>query len=316
MRTYIVRNKILLEPKLLINFCIFSGKLFVHFVRAFPHKAEHAVAYVFGRNFKLAGNVMFAQFAEKCSVFVHHQVIKPDAASDKNFLYSWPRAAFAQKLNVLAVVNFHVRARVCPHAVSVRASSALRLKLACVVAEVCSRSANVVDISLELRVVRHLFCFAEQAFVASRLYAPSLMECDCAEAARAKTSAAACERELNFLKSRNSSLAVLCFCVIAWMPAARKRQLVQRVKFLSRKRKRCFFLNNKARVCRFYEHVSVDCVSVLFLRKIRARKKYFAFISVFADIRKRGKHKRNIIRHACTGDRRGMKPRVRCAGVR
>ena len=94
--------------------------------------------------------MMHAKLFKKGLVFVEHEVIKADAASDENFLYTRDASQPAENADVFAVVNLYVGAGFCAKTFSVCTGALCLLLFTCVVSEVCSWTADVVDVALKI----------------------------------------------------------------------------------------------------------------------------------------------------------------------
>ena len=120
-----------------------------------------------GRNFKLSRNVVADQFSEKAVIFVVHQIVKTDSGADKYLFDFWYLLDLFDQLDILFVICFKIFARCGRKAFSVRANTAFKLFIAGWIAEISCRTANVVDITLEIRHLRDDLSLADYAFNAS-----------------------------------------------------------------------------------------------------------------------------------------------------
>ena len=179
------------------------------------------------------------------------------------------------------MVNPDIWTRIYTHAVTVRTGTCFCLFLAGIVAEVCRRTTDIVDISLELLVFRHALCFFYEAFVAAGLDSSSLMKCNCTEGTCTKATSTACKAELDFRESRNSSLVVFRRLIIHRVPATGKRKFINFVEFFSRQRKACRHLDHKTSVGRLNKNFAIDGIGIHFLGVIASGKKFTAFFRIF-----------------------------------
>ena len=98
-------------------------------------------------------------------------------------------------------------------------------------AEVRRRAADVVDVALEVGVVRHLLGFCDKRGAAAHLHDSPLVERERAEGALAEAPAVARERELHFLDSGNPARSI-----VVGVRGADERQAIDRIELGSRKR--------------------------------------------------------------------------------
>ena len=89
------------------------------------------------------------------------------------------------------------------------AHAVLLLLLAGRVPEIRGRASDIVDISLETRILRELHGFLVNGILAAGLHFSSLVQGDGTEVAESETAAVVCYRELHLLDSRNSSLLLI-----------------------------------------------------------------------------------------------------------
>ena len=98
-------------------------------------------------------------------------------------------------------------------------------------AEVRRRAADVVDVALEVGVVRHLLGLRDKRGVAAHLHDAPLVERERTESALAEAPAVARERELHFLDSGNPARRI-----VVGMRGADERQAIDRIELGGRKR--------------------------------------------------------------------------------
>ena len=98
-------------------------------------------------------------------------------------------------------------------------------------AEVRRRAADVVDVALEVGVVRHLLGLRDKRGVAAHLHDAPLVERERTESALAEAPAVARERELHFLDSGNPARSI-----VVEVRGADERQAIDRIELGSRKR--------------------------------------------------------------------------------
>ena len=184
-------------------------KALVDVVRGLAHHTQHVVAHVLGRQTQLAGGVVLGQLADEGVVLVVQRVVKPDAAADEDLLDAGNRTKLAQQPHVALVGHAKVGAGLGREAATVDAGAGLCLLGAGRLHEVCRGAANVVDVALEIGVVRHGGGLGNQGLVASRLDDAPLVEVERAERALAQAAAVADERELHLGDGRDAACGVV-----------------------------------------------------------------------------------------------------------
>lgn len=75
------------HPHLLVQLLIFCGKALIDRVLGLTHELQYRVADVLRRNLQLTGDMIFHQLPEEAVVLVGQQIVKPNAASDKNLFH-------------------------------------------------------------------------------------------------------------------------------------------------------------------------------------------------------------------------------------
>ena len=114
---------------------------------------------------------------KRCLIFIRHQIIKPDTGTDKYLLHlrKLPAVYATAPCNpddLHSDSDTVVGNRHC-----LFWTDTLRhLLVTCRVAKIGGRSANIMDVALEIRVLRHQFrLLSQDRFMASRLHDPPLM---------------------------------------------------------------------------------------------------------------------------------------------
>ena len=207
-------------------------KALVDVVRGLAHHTQHVVAHVLGRQAQLARGVVFGQLADEGVVLVVQRVVKADAAADEDLLDAGNRAELAQQPHVALVGYAQVGAGLGRKAATVHAGAGLCLLGAGGLHEVCRGAANVVDVALEVGVVRHGRGLGNQGLVASRLDDAPLVEVERAERALAQAAAVAGKRELHLGDGRDAAGGV-----VHGVRGAGVGKLVDRVELRRGKRK-------------------------------------------------------------------------------
>ena len=162
MRRHKVWNKILLLSETLIHFAELADKFLIHLVLRLAHQGEHLVRNMLRRDFKLAAHMMFAQLPEEFILPVRKQIVKPDAGADEDLFHSRDVPEFLQQGHIIAVVRIQILAGGREQALSVPADAVFHLFFTGRMAEVCRRSAHIMDIALEILFFCNCLCLFQQ----------------------------------------------------------------------------------------------------------------------------------------------------------
>ena len=204
-----IGHQVLLLAQLLVDLPVFAHKAVIHAAVRLAHQLQHRVGDVLGRHLQLAGHMVFHQLTEEGFVLVAEQIVKADAAADKDLFHSGQGAELAQQGQIVAVIHLKIAAGIGEQALPVLARAVGQLLAAGGLAEVGRWAAHVVDITLEIRVGGHHPRLFQQRFVAARLDNPSLMKGQRAEAARAVAPAAGGQRKLDLLDGGHAAQRVI-----------------------------------------------------------------------------------------------------------
>ena len=219
-----IGNQILLHAVLPVEGKVFLHKLIVDRILGLAHPGQNGIGNVFRGNLQLSGNVVLHQLLQEGILFVCQQVVKADAAADKDLLYSGELAQLPQQGNIVAVVGVHVLAGRGVQALPPAAGTLCQLLFTGGMAEIGGGAAYIVDIALEVLVVGHALCFPENGFVASGLDDPPLMEGQGAEGAGTEAAPVGNQAEFHLVDGRNA--AVLG---VAGVPGTHIGQLVNSI---------------------------------------------------------------------------------------
>ena len=231
VRGHEIRHDELLHVLLLVDLLILLKELEVDRMTRLSHLLQHMVGDVLRRDLELAGDVIAHQLVEKCLGLVGQQIVEADAAADKDLFDARKLPELSQQRHIVAVVGDHVFARLREQALPVRAGPLRQLLFARGLAEICRRTAHVVDVALEVLLVRHGLGLRQKGFVTARLDDAPLMERQRAEAARAEAAAVGRETEAHLGDCRHAAAFFIRRMI---RPAI--RQVVDPVHLLLRKR--------------------------------------------------------------------------------
>ena len=161
---------------------------------------------MFRCHLQLPAHMMLAQFPQKCTILIIHQIIKPDTRTDKYFFHTRKHPQLFQQGNVILMVYFQILTWFWEQALFRRTGSLRHLLFACRCTEIRRRSPDIMDIPFKVRFLNDLFCLINDRLVASRLNNSALMKRQRTETASAKTSAVADQGKLNLPDRRNPSV--------------------------------------------------------------------------------------------------------------
>ena len=226
-----VGHDVLLHALLLVDPFVFLHKLLVYGVRGLAHHAQHLIGHVLRRDLQLAGDVIAHQLLEKRVARVGQQIVEPDAAADEDLLDARQLAELPQQGQVIRMVGDQVFTGGREQALPCRARAALQLLFAGGLAEIRRRAADVMDVALEARRMRHALGFPEDRLLRAGLDDPPLMERQRAEAACAVAAPAGGQAEFDLRDGRNAAKLF-----VRWVERAAVRKIVDMIHFLLRKR--------------------------------------------------------------------------------
>ena len=206
---------------------VFIEKPFVYRDRRLAHIAEHRIDAVLRRHLELAGDVVLHKLREERAVLVAEDIVKPHAGAHKHLLDARNGAQLPQQREIIAVVGNEIFARRRRKAVLQRTHAVFALLFAAGAAEIRRRAADIGDIALPERMVRHLLHLADDGFVAAGCDHPPLVERERAEVAPAEAPAVVDDAKAHLLNGRNAAEGI-----VHRVGLARVRQRRDRVQLL------------------------------------------------------------------------------------
>ena len=150
----------------------------------FTHFIQDGIGGVFRRDLQLPGDMVRHEFPE---IFVSQRHVIPDAGGDKHFLHTRQRAHPAQHINNRSVIHRQLGTDGGKDAALLRTGAVLEFVVALEAVHVGRRSAEIVDVALELRMLGELFCLAHNGRRAARADGAPFVDADRAEVAFAVT---------------------------------------------------------------------------------------------------------------------------------
>ena len=261
-----VGNEILLAPVLFVHGAVLVPEFFKHVEVRLSHVVEHARHAVLGRDLELAGDVVFDELGQKGTSLVLEQIVIPDARADEDLLHAGDRAKTTQQLDIFRVVGIEIFAGVGGEAVFVAAHAALQLILARRMAEVGARTADVVDVALELRVVGEALDLAHAGFDRARGDHAPLMERQRAEVASAEAPAVVRDGKAHLLDGGDAAESV-----VHRVHLAHVGELSDLVELFARKRHRGRIDDERVTPVRLPERFAANGVVLLVFELCRER---------------------------------------------
>ena len=225
------------------------------------HIVQHPVRDVLGRDLELAGDVVQDQLLQKGGIGVGQQIVKTDAAADKDLFDARQGAELLQQGDIVPMLRDQIFARAGEQALPRRTGAGSRLFVAGGAAEICRRPADVVDVALEIGRFRHFPRFAQNGFVAAHLHDAALMEGQRAERAAAEAATVGNQTEAHLADGRHAR-------PVGRMRQVPVRKIVDLVHFLRGKRLLRGILNDKfPRAVGLYEPLGAEGIGVLVLEE-------------------------------------------------
>ena len=182
---------------------------------------------MFRRDFELTADMITDKLLEKFIVFIVNEVVEANTRTDKDLFDLGERTDTSEQMQILAVVDHEVFAGLGRKAFSALAHTAFFLSLAGGMTEVCGRTADVVDVTLEIGHMREHFRFAHDGIFTSGGDHSALMVRDRAEITSAVATANVVDGEFDFLDGRNTAERFIERMIISFVG-----KLVDRVKLV------------------------------------------------------------------------------------
>ena len=158
---------------------------------------------MFRRDFQLSGNVILHQFPKKSVIFIIHQIIVADSRTNKHFFYARQHPQFTQNAQIILMRYLQVSAWLGMQAFLCGTGSPAQLIFAGRVIKIRSRTADIMNIAFEIRILRNFDRFFYNRLFASRRDYPALMIGQRTEGAAAETAAVGNDRKADFINRRN-----------------------------------------------------------------------------------------------------------------
>ena len=125
------------------------------------------IGAMLGRNLELSRNVMCHELTEEGSILIISEIVKADARADEHALNARDLLDLAQHIGILSVIDLKIFAGLRREALTVGANAMRHLMLAGRSSEIGGRTANVMDIALEIRKLTDDLRFLQNALDAS-----------------------------------------------------------------------------------------------------------------------------------------------------
>lgn len=136
-------------------------KGFISLDMRFAHFVKNDCRTVLRSNFKLTAYMVLDKFTHEFIVFIFHKIIVAYSGANEHFFYSLDLSYFAKHSQIFGMIGFEGRAGSWCEAFLSHAKSAAKLLFARGVTKISCRSADIVDISLEIGHFCYTFRFFE-----------------------------------------------------------------------------------------------------------------------------------------------------------
>ena len=101
--------------------------------------------------------MVLTHFAEEGIVRICHNIVKAYAGAYENLFYTIQTSELSQQRKIVAVIHLKILTRLRKQALPVSTDTLCKLFVACRAAEICSRSADIMNITLEVGVFYYYF---------------------------------------------------------------------------------------------------------------------------------------------------------------
>ena len=110
---------------------------------------------------ELTADVVFHQLTEESVVGIPQHIIISYSRSDKHFFHLWQASDCSENIKILAVVGMQSLARSRRKTFFTLAKTFFKLNKTACISEIGGRTADIVDISLEVRLFGQKLCFSD-----------------------------------------------------------------------------------------------------------------------------------------------------------
>ena len=220
-----VGHKVLLLVICLVETLVLAPKPLKHIEMGLAHIVQHRGNAVLRSHLQLAADVVVHQFLKKRLILVLEHIVVADAAANKHLLYPRQGPQPPQKLRVFRVVRIQILTRLRGQTASVFTAAVLLLPRAGGMAEVGRRPAHIMDVALELRVLRKDLRLPQNGLDAPGGDHPPLMKGQRAEVTAAEAAPVVGNGKPHLLNGRDGLL-------IHGMHLSHKGQVVEPVQLL------------------------------------------------------------------------------------
>ena len=210
-------------------------------------------------NAQLSADMVLAEFPQKSPVSVRQQIIETESRADEDLFDPRKSTQLLEECQVISVIDFQVGTRLREEAAAVLAGAQGHLLFAGRGAELRGRTADIIDIAFEIRLLQHLPGFLQNGFVAADLHDTALVKSKSAEIAVPVTAAVGGKAETDLTQSRHTARRV-----VHGVPGAHIGQGINIV-----------HLPHGERLCRrilnYKSPAAVGLIQALCLKRIRVR---------------------------------------------
>ena len=204
-----VGDQILLFPQLTVDLFIPGTECVIDVPAGFSHDGEDPGTDMLRGHFQLSADMMFTELPKKGIGWISHDIVVAESGTDEHLFDARQPANFPQQLNIIRMIYLEVRAGLWKQALPVFACPGFQLLLACGMPEIRGRTADIVNIALEIRHLRNSFRLAENGFMGTAGDNPALQERDGAERAGTKTPAGVRNGKADLLNGGNAACRII-----------------------------------------------------------------------------------------------------------
>ena len=150
-----IRHQILFLPHPLVIIKISFHKAVKHLALRFSHIIQRIGRHMLRRYLQQAADMELAHFIKKSRIGVRHNIIKPDAGTDKYLFHLFQIPDCAQNVQIFFVIHNQIGANIRKQTLPFLAGTHLHLFLAGHIAEITRRASHIMDIALKIRQPGH-----------------------------------------------------------------------------------------------------------------------------------------------------------------
>ena len=160
-----IRYRVLLFAGSLIFFVISLKESLIDLMVWFSHIMKYLIGNMFRCYTELSTDMVLHKFFQKNRTFVCNYIIKTDTWTDKYFFDPRNFPQFPKQRNVIWMIHSEIFAGFRKQTLPVLADTLCQLFLTRRLTEICGRSADIMNITFEIRILCHFSGFFEYRFM-------------------------------------------------------------------------------------------------------------------------------------------------------